>query len=51
MLGDAECVSVCFGELAQARRAVEDGAPVGRGGVLRGDGGGLPGWAAAAARM
>jgi hypothetical protein len=48
VLGDAECVAVCFGELAQARRAVEDGAPVSRG-VVRGDGGDLPGWAAEAA--
>ncbi|GCB48564.1 hypothetical protein SNL152K_10670 [Streptomyces sp. NL15-2K] len=49
-LGDANCVAVCFGELTQARRAVEDGAPVSRG-VLRGDGGDLPGWAAEAARV
>ncbi|MFJ6831856.1 hypothetical protein [Streptomyces sp. NPDC091209] len=28
ILGDVNGVSVCFGELTQARRAVEDGAPV-----------------------
>lgn len=50
ILGDADGVAVCFGELTQARRAVEDGAPVSRG-ELRGDGGDLPGWAAEAARM
>jgi hypothetical protein len=50
VLGDAYCVEVCFGELAQARRAVEGGAPVSRG-VVRGDGGDLPGWAAVAARV
>ncbi|EGG49260.1 hypothetical protein SGM_0335 [Streptomyces griseoaurantiacus M045] len=49
ILGYADGVTVCFREPAQARRAVEDGAPVGRG-ELRGDGGDLPGWAAAAAR-
>jgi hypothetical protein len=49
ILGEADCVAVCFGQLTQARRAVEDGAPVSRG-ELRGDGGDLPGWAAAAAR-
>jgi hypothetical protein len=30
-LGDADRVAVCFGELTQARRAVENGAPVSRG--------------------
>ncbi|WP_326786693.1 hypothetical protein [Streptomyces sp. NBC_00151] len=50
ILGDAYGVSVCFGELTQARRAVEGGAPVSRGEV-RGDGGDLPGWAAEAARV
>lgn len=49
ILGDADCVAVCFGELTQARRAGKDGAPVSRG-ELRGDGGDLPGWAAEAAR-
>jgi hypothetical protein len=49
ILGYADGVAVCFGKPAQARRAVEDGAPVGRG-ELWGDGGDLPGWAAAAAR-
>ncbi|GAB2867405.1 hypothetical protein GCM10027074_38670 [Streptomyces deserti] len=49
VLGEADCVAVCFGELTQARRVVEGGAPVSRG-VLRGDGGDLPGWAAVAAR-
>jgi hypothetical protein len=49
VLSDSDCVAVCFGELTQARRAVEDGAPVSRG-ELRGDGGDLPGWAAEAAR-
>ncbi|MEV8020565.1 hypothetical protein AB0O76_30400 [Streptomyces sp. NPDC086554] len=48
-MGDAYRVTVCFGELTQARRAVEGGAPVSRGG-FRGDGGDLPGWAAEAAR-
>lgn len=42
VLGDAYGVAVGFGELTQARRAVEGGAPVSRG-VLRGDGGDLPG--------
>lgn len=42
-------VAVDFGELTQARRTVEDGAPVSRG-DLGGDGGDLPGWAAEAAR-
>ena len=28
VLGEADCVAVCFGELTQARRAVENGAPV-----------------------
>lgn len=42
VLGEADCVTVGFGELTQARRAVEDGAPVSRGEV-RGDGGDLPG--------
>jgi len=50
VLGDADCVAVCFGELAQARRAVEGGAPVSRG-ELGCDGGDLPGWAAEAARV
>lgn len=50
ILGDADRVSVCFGELAQARRAVEGGAPVSRG-ELGCDGGDLPGWAAEAARV
>lgn len=50
ILGDADGVAVCFGELTQARRAVEGGAPVSRG-ELRGDGGDLPGWAAEAARV
>nr|WP_281157522.1 hypothetical protein [Streptomyces sp. HYC2] len=50
--GEADGVAVCFGELTQARRAVEGGAPVSRGVLgLRGDGGDLPGWAAEAARM
>ncbi|GAA2446741.1 hypothetical protein GCM10010421_42990 [Streptomyces glaucus] len=49
VLGEADGVAVGFGELTQARRAVEGGAPVGRG-ELRGDGGDLPGWAAEAAR-
>jgi hypothetical protein len=42
ILGDADGVSVCFGELTQARRAVEGGAPVSRG-ELGCDGGDLPG--------
>jgi hypothetical protein len=46
----ADDVLVGFGELTQARRAVEHGAPVSRGDV-GGDGGDLPGWAAEAARM
>lgn len=50
VLGDADCVAVCFGELTQARRAVEGGAPVSRG-ELRSDGGDLPRWAAVAARI
>ncbi|GGN89617.1 hypothetical protein GCM10011579_084690 [Streptomyces albiflavescens] len=50
ILGDADCVAVCFGELTQARRAVEGCAPVSRG-ELGCDGGGLPGWAAEAARV
>lgn len=50
VLGDADGITVCFGELTQARRAVENGAPVSRG-VLGCDGGGLPGWAAEAARV
>ncbi|GHJ30441.1 hypothetical protein TPA0910_48740 [Streptomyces hygroscopicus subsp. sporocinereus] len=50
VLDEADQVLVNFGELTQARRTVEVGAPVSRGG-LGGDGGGLPGWAAAAARM
>lgn len=50
ILGEADCVAVCFGELTQARRAVEGGAPVSRG-VCRGDGGALSGWAAEAARV
>ncbi|GHE90603.1 hypothetical protein GCM10018772_13140 [Streptomyces fumanus] len=50
ILCEPDGVAVCFGELTQARRAVEDGAPVSRG-VLRGDGGDLPGWAAVAARV
>lgn len=50
VLCDAECVAVCFGELTQARRAVEGGTPVSRG-ELRGDGGDLPGSAAEAARV
>lgn len=50
VLCDADRVAVCFGELTQARRTVEDGAPVSRG-ELGCDGGDLPGWAAAAARM
>lgn len=50
VLGDADGVAVCFGELTQARRTVEDGAPVSRS-EFRGDGGDLPGWAAAAARV
>lgn len=50
VLGEADGVAVGFGELAQARRAVEGGAPVCRG-VVRGDGGALSGWAAAAARV
>lgn len=50
ILGEEDGVSVCFGKLAQARRAVENGAPVSRGVLgLRGDGGDLPGWAAGAA--
>ena len=49
ILGEADGVTVGFGELTQARCAVEGGAPVSRGEV-RGDGGGLPGWAAGAAR-
>ena len=49
ILGEADGIAVCFGELTQARRTVEDGAPVSRGG-LRGDGGDLPGWTAEAAR-
>lgn len=48
--GDADGIAVCFGEVTQARRAVEDSAPVSRGEV-RGDGGDLPGWAAVAARL
>lgn len=51
VLGDAEGVSVGFGEVTQARRVVEGRAPVSRGGGVRGDGGDLPGWAAAAARV
>jgi hypothetical protein len=35
VLCEAYCVEVCFGELTQARRAVEDGAPVSRGVVPR----------------
>lgn len=50
ILGEADGVAVGFGELAQARRAVEGSAPVSRR-VVRGDGGDLPGWAAAAARV
>lgn len=50
VLGDADGIAVCFGELTQARRAVENGAPVSRG-EFRGDGGGLPGWAAETARV
>lgn len=50
VLGDTDGIAVCFGELTQARRAVESGAPVNRG-DFRGDGGGLPGWAAEAARV
>ncbi|GAA2299439.1 hypothetical protein SVIO_061980 [Streptomyces violaceusniger] len=50
VLDEADQVLVNFGELTQARRTVEVGAPVSRGG-LGGDGGDLPGWAAAAARM
>jgi hypothetical protein len=34
VLGNADCVAICFRELTQARRAVEGGAPV-SGGVLR----------------
>jgi hypothetical protein len=50
ILGETDGVAVGFGESAQARRAVEGGAPVCRG-VVRGDGGALPGWAAVAARV
>ncbi|MBQ1094065.1 hypothetical protein [Streptomyces sp. B93] len=50
VLGEADGVAVGFGELTQARRAVEEGAPVSLG-VLRGDGGALSGWAAEAARV
>ncbi|GAA3793832.1 hypothetical protein GCM10022206_37330 [Streptomyces chiangmaiensis] len=50
VLGDADGVAVCFRKLKQARRAVENGAPVSRG-ELRGNGGGLPEWAAEAARV
>lgn len=50
ILGDADRVSVGFGELTQARRAVQGGAPVSRG-ELGCDGGDLPGWAAEAARV
>jgi hypothetical protein len=49
VLGEIDCVAVCFGQLTQARRAVENGAPVSRG-ELRCDGGDLPGRAAEAAR-
>lgn len=42
IFGDAYGVTVGFGELTQARRAVEGGAPVSRG-EIRGDGGDLPG--------
>ncbi|GGN16365.1 hypothetical protein GCM10011578_044840 [Streptomyces fuscichromogenes] len=42
VLGEADGVAVGFGELTQARRAVEGGAPVSRG-ELRDDGGDLPG--------
>ncbi|GHI07757.1 hypothetical protein Scel_60780 [Streptomyces cellostaticus] len=49
VLCETDCVAICFGKLTQARRAVEDGAPVSRC-VLRGDGGDLPGWAAEAAQ-
>ncbi|GAA2657647.1 hypothetical protein GCM10010400_14040 [Streptomyces aculeolatus] len=48
VLGQAYEVLVCGGELTRARRVLECGAPVSRG-VVRGDGGDLPGWAAAAA--
>ena len=49
-MGETDGVAVYFGKLTQARRAIEDGAPVSRG-VVRGDGGDLPGWAAVAARV
>lgn len=50
MVGEPDDVLVGVAELTQARRAVEDGAPVSRA-VLGVDGGGdLPGWAAEAAR-
>lgn len=49
VLCEPDGVAVDFGELTQARRTVEDGAPVSRG-DLGGDGGDLPGWAAEAAR-
>lgn len=42
VVGEADGVAVGLGELAQARRAVEGGAPVSRR-VVRGDGGDLPG--------
>jgi hypothetical protein len=42
ILGDAYGITVCFGELTQARRTVEGGAPVSRG-ELGCDGGDLPG--------
>lgn len=48
ILGKAYRVAVCLGELTQARRTVEVGAPVGRGEVGC-DGGDLPQGAAAAA--
>lgn len=50
VLRDADGIAIYLGELTQARRAVEGGAPVSRC-ELRGDGGDLPGWAAEAARM
>lgn len=50
VLDEADQVLVDFGELTQTRRAVEHGASVSRG-ILGGDGGDLPGWAAVAARM